>query len=269
MSVLICPVCSAPLTKIDKSYRCTVGHCFDIAKDGYVNLLLANRHSSKNPGDSPEMARARHAFLEKGYFGFLAEGLAEMTSRITPGGGTVLDACCGEGYYTDIIKRRTGLDVYAFDISKAMLRLAAKRNSGVNCFVAGLNNVPVADNCVDTLIHIFAPFEEREFYRVLKNGGKAISVTPGRTHLFGLKQLLYTSPYYNEENPEDINLLRVLETVRLKETIKLQNSEDITELYGMTPYSYKTAQSASELLSKMNSLETEADFMITVYQKQM
>ena len=36
-----CPVCGKILFIEQKNYKCENGHCFDIAKQGYVNLLPA------------------------------------------------------------------------------------------------------------------------------------------------------------------------------------------------------------------------------------
>ena len=89
--VLICPVCGKPLKKTEKSFICEKGHVFDIAKEGYVNLLTGNRAGG---GDNPEMVAARRNFLGEDYYKCLREALRPLVF------GTVLDACCGEGYFT-------------------------------------------------------------------------------------------------------------------------------------------------------------------------
>ena len=54
--VLICPVCGKPLKKTEKSFICEKGHVFDIAKEGYVNLLTGNRAGG---GDKAKLSRRR------------------------------------------------------------------------------------------------------------------------------------------------------------------------------------------------------------------
>ena len=126
MGILICPVCGGELKAGEKRLYCAKGHSFDLAKEGYVNLLTGSK-SGDRTGDSKESARARHTFLEKGYFAFLKD---EVSQRLR---GTVLDICCGEGYYDDY-----GGELYGFVLSKEMVRRAAKRKNGGHYFVANL-----------------------------------------------------------------------------------------------------------------------------------
>ena len=98
MIQLICPVCGNGLVLAEHVYRCCAGHCFDEAKSGYVNLLPPA--GTGHHGDDRLMVRARTAFLNKGYYSPLREAAAEMSSRFCPDGGVIIDAGCGEGYYT-------------------------------------------------------------------------------------------------------------------------------------------------------------------------
>lgn len=132
------------------AYRTAVhlpgGPCFDVAKEGYVNLLCTSKSADKM-GDSKESACARHAFLERGYYGCLKEALTPLLH------GNVLDICCGEGYYDSVPADGA---LYGFDLSKTMVRLAAKRKNGGQYFVANLARMPVAESCIDTALHLFA-----------------------------------------------------------------------------------------------------------------
>lgn len=94
MNILTCPVCGEKLNIDGKAFKCANSHSFDIAKQGYVNLLLTNKSGDKK-GDSRESAHSRREFLQKGYYSFLRD---YVTSKL---GGTVLDICCGEGYYDE------------------------------------------------------------------------------------------------------------------------------------------------------------------------
>ena len=58
-----CPLCHAPLSRGDNYYSCPQRHQFDLAKEGYVNLLPVQFKRSRDPGDSAEMMQARRAFL--------------------------------------------------------------------------------------------------------------------------------------------------------------------------------------------------------------
>ena len=73
-----CPLCHARLTRSDKSFICPQGHQFDMAKEGYVNLLPVQHKRSRDPGDSAEMMQARRAFLDAGHYQPLRDTVASI-----------------------------------------------------------------------------------------------------------------------------------------------------------------------------------------------
>ena len=260
MSVLTCPVCGHALTERERAYVCARGHSFDLAKEGYLNLLLPTQHRSRHPGDAPELCRARRAFLAAGYYAPLRAFVAECLQ-----GEVVLDACCGEGYYTSAFAS-CGHETYGFDIAKDMVRLAAKADRQSFYFVAGLHRIPVQSGSIDTLTHLFAPFGDAEFRRVLKPGGTLVTVIPGEEHLWQLKEALYASPYRNRETPPQTSLHHV-KTERLRYVIELRTKEDVLNLFHMTPYAYKTSRDAEEKLCALERLRTTVDFVALTYRK--
>ncbi|NUP02609.1 MAG: 23S rRNA methyltransferase, partial [Nonomuraea sp.] len=50
---LICPVCRADVELAGGTLRCAQGHAFDVAKQGYVSLLVGSR--PPGTADSPAM----------------------------------------------------------------------------------------------------------------------------------------------------------------------------------------------------------------------
>lgn len=254
MGILICPVCGNELSRDENRLCCKNGHSFDIAKEGYVNLLTGSKSGNKT-GDSKESARARHEFLQKGYFSFLKD---EISKKLN---GTVLDICCGEGYYDDY----SG-ELYGFDLSKEMARLAAKRKNGGHYFVANLKAIPVKSESIDTAIHIFAPFNDGEFARVLISGGRLYSVVPAPDHLFELKKLIYDTPYFNDENYPDGKNLRLILKQKTSRTVNIPR-EDLKTLFSMTPYFYRTSEKDKEKINSVDSLKTTLAFTILEYEK--
>ena len=79
-SLFICPACGAALERDPHVFRCVNGHCFDIAKEGYVNLLPANRRHSSMPGDDREMVNARTSFLNGGWYAPLRDRLCDAAA---------------------------------------------------------------------------------------------------------------------------------------------------------------------------------------------
>lgn len=261
-SPLRCPVCGSPLFHSGRSLQCERRHCFDMAKEGYVNLLLSHK-AADTMGDSKDAARFRRDFLNQGYYAPLRDALVK---KLIGREGRLLDVCCGEGYYTAAFGAIPGLDVWGFDLAREMVRLAAKRG-GARFFVANLAHIPVNDQSFDFATLLFAPFQEAELTRVLKPGGRLYLVVPGKRHLFGLKQAVYDSPYENDEALPETKRLRLIGTERVDAQIRLQSQGDIQAVFRMTPYYYRTAQADREKLNGLEELETEISFVIAEYQK--
>ena len=112
---------------------------------------------------------------------------------------------------------------------------------------------------------LFAPFNEREFARVLAPEGSLYTVVPGARHLFGLKEVLYDTPYLNDEKLPKTTELKLVGTQRVSANITLQTQADIEAVFQMTPYYYRTRPVDKERLANLDSLQTDIDFIIAEY----
>lgn len=261
--MLICPVCSCELLKIDKTYKCGLNHSFDTAKEGYVNLLSGRHKAGELIGDNRDMAKARRLFLETGHYDFLADAVCACIDK----NDNVLDISCGEGYYTDYFRRQTGASVSGFDISKEMIKLAAKKYKETFFFVANIARIPLADECIDKAVQICAPFSEKEFTRILKKDGILLSVVPGKRHLWGLKEVLYETPYENNEDDTCYELFEKTETITVSNNAVINGNDVIMSLFAMTPYYYKTSDADKKKIEGLSLLETVLEFEIRVFKK--
>ena len=115
---LRCPVCAGALEKRAGAYLCPKNHSFDIAKSGYVNLLLNS--SQGHHGDDKLMVRARRDFLDKGYYDRFIAAVADAAAEFTPPEATVLDAGCGEGIYSLAVLRAYPLREHLWEL-KALI----------------------------------------------------------------------------------------------------------------------------------------------------
>ena len=180
--MLRCPNCHAELKREGKAFRCRNGHSFDVARQGYVNLLVNARRET---GDNKEMVSARTAFLEQGHYRCLRDALCEIIRSLPV--QVIADCGCGEGYYTQAAAEE-GKDVYAFDMSKYALMKCARRHPAIHAFAASIYDLPLDEACADMVMSIFAPFGADEFLRVLKPGGYVLKVEPAHDHLLEMKQ---------------------------------------------------------------------------------
>jgi len=256
---LKCPICEKKLNRVNKSFICENNHTFDIAKQGYVNLLIKQ---SVNHGDNTEMVKARTDFLNTDAYGFLRDKLAELVDKYHI--DSLADLGCGEGYYTSKIPSSIK---YGFDLSKDALKHASKSDKTTQYIVASIFHLPLEDKCVDGCLTCFAPASNDEIIRVLKDNGYFIFVTPGEDHLFEMKETLYNTPYKNELEDLDISL-------KLVEDITIENKfeckvEDLLNLFLMTPYAYKTSITGKNKLIASGGLNITAQFRIRVYKKEV
>ncbi len=218
LRALRCSVCGAGFDVAGRALRCATGHSFDIAKQGYVNLLHAKVPSGT--ADTPAMVAARAAFLDAGRYAPLAAAVARAASaaarvapyspRVAPSGGAspdfqgresrdlgrefrdpvaqpglVLDAGAGTGYYLaatlDAFPDATGL---ALDLSSAACRRAARAHPRAAAAVWNTwEPLPLADGCASVVLDVFAPRNAAEFRRVLRPDGELVVVTPTPDHL--------------------------------------------------------------------------------------
>ena len=84
-AALRCPVCQGPLLQVGRTLRCPKAHSFDLAKEGYANLLPIQKKHAADPGDGKEMVRARRAFLSAGHYAPLMQALADLCADLPHG----------------------------------------------------------------------------------------------------------------------------------------------------------------------------------------
>ena len=273
MSLLRCPICGGALTRDGGRRLCPAGHSYDIARAGYTHLLPANRKHSAAPGDDRGMAAARAAFLAGGYYAPLRDALCRLACQFTGPAPAVLDSGCGEGYYTAAVYQALlaagkQADMAGIDISKDILRLAARRERGVDFAVASSYRLPVADGSVDLLLDCFSPLALEEFRRVLRPGGIFLYVVPSAHHLWGLKQVLYDQPYPNPVKRTPYEGFSYVTVRPVRETITLTDPRAIQALFQMTPYYWKTPRAGRQRLEGLRTLTTPIGFDIHVFRRE-
>lgn len=272
MNHFTCPVCGAGLEQRGKSLCCSSNHNFDIAKEGYVNLHIPGK-SGGNHGDDKLMVRSRRDFLNKDYYRPLLEKIKEAVVTRSKNTDVILDAGCGECWYTSHIAqalRQAGIlaAVLGVDISKNALAIGAKRDAALELAVASVFRLPVADGACQVLLTVFAPYCHEEFLRVLSPGGYLVMAVPLEAHLWQLKQAVYDAPYRNRVKDWALDGYVLEQVQEIREVIHLPTQEDIWNLFTMTPYYYKTGVEDQDKLRRLQVLDTQIEFAVAVYRKE-
>lgn len=258
----ICPKCHKQLDLKGKSYVCENNHTYDVAKGGYVNLVMHNR---KTTGDDKGMVDARTSFLEKGYYQSLQTAICEQLKKLSL--HVLVDAGCGQGYYTNVLqKQMADIQIYGFDLSKFALKEACKAHTKVHYAAASVADVPLSDHCADGWISVFAPIYIEEVSRVLMKDGYFIKVGPGPKHLYELKQQLYDSVYDNDSEISSYEGFTHIKRIMIEDVIDIDNSLDIQALFQMTPYYYRSSKGNIMKLEKLKYLHIQLEFTIDIYE---
>ena len=265
--IFTCPVCGEVLEFSEKSGTCANNHSFDRAKSGYVNLLLSKHMGKSVHGDNKLMVKARREFLDRGYYSPLCERLCDTVVRYAGDESIILDAGCGEGYYTSAVKKSVSAEIFGIDISKTAVDYAAKRSKDIFFAAASVFHIPVKNFSCDMLITLFAPYCGEEFSRVLKDKGIMIMAIPSENHLWELKKAVYDTPYKNTVKPYELKGFDFIGSERIGFDIKLNSPKDIQSLFSMTPYYYRTGRKEQERLENIQSLETQCDFELLTYRR--
>ena len=269
---LRCPICRQPMAPLASGSLVCAGprtHCFDLGASGYVNLCAPGQSGG---GDSKQAVRARSQFLNLGYYRPVADGICSLLRTHVPDTrALVVDAGCGEGYYSDRIAAE-GYATLGVDLSKYAVDAAAKRAraaSRENAFyaVASVYSIPIADGGASAVINVFAPCAEEEYLRVLNDDGILLVAHAGEDHLMGLKRVLYEHAYTNSARADLPRGMTAIDEVRVRYTVTVEGLDAIASLFVMTPYYWRTSPEDASKLTELARLETEVDVLLTAYQK--
>jgi 23S rRNA (guanine745-N1)-methyltransferase len=240
IDLLACPHCGAGLVQAGRALRCPGGHAFDVARQGYVNLLPRDARSGS--GDTPAMVAARAGFMESGHLAPIAEALAAAAERALAGGppGGVVDLGAGTGHHlARALERLPGRVGLALDRSPAAARHAARAHPRLGAVVCDLwAGLPVRSGAAALALNVFAPRNGAEIRRALHPRGALIVVSPTPRHLgevVGPLGLLAVDPRKPERLDEALGPhLRLEESAPCEFAMALTHG-DVERLVGMGP----------------------------------
>lgn len=264
--MLVCPLCGKELFLEGKSYKCSNNHCFDMARQGYVNLLPVQNKHSLHPGDTKEMLEARRRFLESGKYLPLCNALKETAKKYCCAEEPVIvDVGCGEGYYTralaDSFENSKTLGI---DIAKDGVRMACSRGKDITWAVATASHLPVAGGSADIVTAVFSLFMDGEYSRILKKGGIAIEINAATEHLMEMKEIIYDDVFPQNKRPSSHGegLFKRLSSEKYSFRFHVDGSE-LKDLLYMTPHLNRIKEENKNKLLAMEGLDLTAAFWVS------
>ncbi len=313
MSLFICPLCQSPLQPAADTWRCDgslnpkkTAHPFDVARQGYVNLLPVQQKKSKAPGDSQASIEARKRFLNAGHYqplqALICQKMAELLvkdeliSKQKSKPVNWLDIGCGEGYYTQAMAQ-TGMDtIIAADISKPAVVELAKANKATHSLwyqkevtvdaklaegsktaviyplVTSAAHLPLRKHSINGISSIFSPILPTAFNDVLTSKGYLIIAKPDAGHLSAVREALFDDVREHDSDKflQDLApYFTLLNTYNVSTELTL-SADDLADLLTMTPYAYRArSEKKQALLASVvtEKFATEAKFIVYVMQK--
>ncbi len=267
---MICPICGKTLTRGEKSFSCIKRHSFDLAKQGYVNLLPVQNKKSLHPGDTKEMLLARREFLNSGIYMPICSSVTETAYKLLKNTANpqIVDIGCGEGYYTTAIKNTVkGCSCMGIDISKDAVKMACSRDKEIVWAVATAGCLPVADNSTELITAMFSLISKDEYTRILKKGGYIIEVIAGNNHLIELKHIIYDDVYKQDKKPAYISdSFKEISREEQEFSFTLDNAQ-LKNLLMMTPHLWRIKKENREKLEQTENLTLTAHYWIRVLKK--
>lgn len=239
VACLACPHCGASFERVEGRLVCAAGHSFDVARQGYVNLLAGR---DPGTGDDAAMVAARDEVLSSGRFASLTGALCRLVATHAPAEGCLVDVGAGTGHHLaavlDVVPDTAPPDAapadrvgVAIDLSRHAVRRAARRHPRLGVVVADVwQGLPVATGVVAAVLCVFAPRNAAEMARVLRPDGVLVVATPTPYHLGELAApigLLDVDPAKPERLAATLDpaFERVGDVVRLEETWRLDHDE--------------------------------------------
>ena len=261
---LLCPICGEILDRIEKQYRCGNGHSFDLARQGYVNLLPVQQKRSLNPGDTREQVLGRRAFLETGCYEPISNTLNE-TAKELGATGPILDVGCGEGYYSARLAEALDAELTGLDISKEAVRCAAAKYKGPQWLCGTAAHLPVENGSAGVVTSLFALTMAEEFKRVLRPDGYFFQVLAAEDHLLGLKSIIYPELKFKEKNTvPEVPGFELVKSVPIRFTFTVEG-EQVQNLLGMTPHVFRITKEGAARLAATEKLTDTASAVLNVY----
>lgn len=249
--VFRCPICRSHLKLKEKSLKCENNHSFDIAKQGYINLLMNSKKQKLYDKSSFEN---RRLILENGFYDHILKEILVFLKNNSI--SKILDIGCGEGYYSNKIDQLSpqSLEIFSFDIAKDSIVLATKEDlrHSIRWFVSDLADLPIQDYSMDCILDVFSPANYNEFNRILRDDGFLLKIVPGENHLKEIR-----AKVKNKLNKEDYSNKSVINC--FEESFKIIDHKKISANYRLSEHEREALIHMTPLLFNIDTNDINWD----------
>ena len=274
LDLLRCPHCGCLFEPAEQSLRCASGHHFDVARQGYVNLLPG---PPPRNADTSEMVAARERFLVAGHYNLLLDALEQAIATQDASMGehpVLIDTGAGPGWYlAGLLERLTGhrptVRGLATDVAVPAVRRAARRHPRMSAVVAdSWAGLPIGDGLADVVLSVFAPRNPGEAVRVLRPGGRWIVLAAEPDHLAGLRRrlgLLNVEPGKQQRLLDSLPAeLKLVDSWRVEASLQL-SATAVADLVAMGPNAFHARSGPdSPSVSEIGTETGEANVAVRV-----
>jgi 23S rRNA (guanine745-N1)-methyltransferase len=239
--------CGLPLTRRDRALVCSVGHSFDIARSGYINLLQPQDRRSPSAGDSKAAVEARAALEQTGVGRAVVDAVIHTTAALPlPPGADVVDMGSGTGEMLGGLAQARPISGIGIDLSVPAIELSARRFPSLTWVVANADRrLPIQDGSVDLVLSIHGRRNPAECSRVLKPNGVLIVVLPAPDDLIELRTLVQGAGLERDRVDgmltEHQSFFTMVDRTDVQETIELDRASLLNLLRG----TYRGARASS------------------------
>lgn len=246
---LCCPVCQGVLGLTpNNELACPNGHNFDVAKQGYVNLVT--RHVQTMYDRALFQAR-RTVIQNSGLYDELHQTLIKIINHNIKKASTVplyiVDLGSGEGSHLDKVLQELDNAVgVGLDLSKEGIQEATKHEETPAVWLAAdLAQAPLATDAVDVALTVLSPSNYEEMKRIMAPRGLALKVVPNAGYLQELRDFFHPDDEERYDNTDTVSRFREAfpdgEAIQINVTKQL--SREMKKLLcRMTPLSWHESE---------------------------